>query len=172
MHLFVLAAKVLKGIHLSDVCQYEVSNYLLKILFISYRRDDYEYFFFFVELPPADINPCIPSPCGPNALCQIANKSPSCTCMDNYIGSPPNCRTECTINSDCASNRACINQKCRDPCPGSCGLQTECHVYQHAAVCSCREGFTGNPFQSCYLQENIGKFVYHSIHDFFFVGNV
>lgn len=111
------------------------------------------------------MNPCIPSPCGPNSLCQIANKSPSCTCMDNYIGSPPNCRSECTINSDCASNLACINRKCRDPCPGSCGLQTECHVYQHAAVCSCREGFTGNPFQSCYLKEDIGKFIYHTIHD-------
>lgn len=110
------------------------------------------------------MNPCIPSPCGPNALCQITNKSPSCTCMDSYIGSPPNCRAECTINSDCASNRACINQKCRDPCPGSCGLQTECHVYQHAAVCSCREGFTGNPFQSCYLKEDIGKFIKHNVY--------
>lgn len=105
----------------------------------------------------------MPSPCGPNAICQAINKLPSCSCMENYIGSPPNCRAECTVNSDCPSNKACINQKCRDPCPGSCGLQTECHVHQHAAICSCREGYTGNPFQSCYINEKIGMHVLGSL---------
>lgn len=112
---------------------------------------------YIAELPPApESNPCIPSPCGTNALCQAVNKLPICTCMENYFGSPPNCRAECTVNSDCSSNTACINQRCRDPCPGSCGLQTECQVFQHAAICSCREGYTGNPFESCYIKEQIG----------------
>lgn len=78
-----------------------------------------------------------------------------CTCLDQFIGSPPNCRPECTVNSDCPSTRACINQKCKDPCAGACGLQTICQVYQHSAMCSCREGYTGNPFQSCYIKEKI-----------------
>lgn len=109
------------------------------------------------QTPAPESNPCIPSPCGPNSLCQAVNKSPICTCMENYFGSPPNCRAECTVNSDCSSNTACINQRCRDPCPGSCGLQTECQVFQHSAICSCREGYTGNPFQSCYIKEQIGE---------------
>jgi hypothetical protein len=114
------------------------------------------FFSVILDLPTPDINPCIPSPCGPNSLCQVTNKVPICSCIDTYIGSPPNCRPECTINSDCASDKACINKKCRDPCLGACGLQTECHVYQHAAVCNCREGFTGNPFQSCHVVQKIG----------------
>lgn len=105
-------------------------------------------------------NPCIPSPCGPNALCQITNKLPTCTCLNNYIGSPPNCHAECTVNSDCASSLACMNQRCRDPCPGSCGLQAVCQVYQHSAVCSCKEGYTGDPFRNCHIKENIGSFMY------------
>lgn len=62
------------------------------------------------------------------------------------------------MNSDCTSNKACINLKCRDPCLGSCGLQTECQVYQHAAICSCKEGYTGNPFESCHVKQTIGEF--------------
>ena len=107
-----------------------------------------------VIVPLQDQNPCVPSPCGPNSQCQVINQASSCACLENYVGSPPNCRAECTVNSDCPSTKACINQKCRDPCPGSCGLQTECQVYQHAAICSCREGYTGNPFQSCHVKEN------------------
>lgn len=113
--------------------------------------------FFFSEIPPIDTNPCIPSPCGPNSLCQITDKIPICVCMDNFIGSPPNCRAECAVNSDCPNSKACINRKCKDPCYGSCGLQTMCHVYQHSAVCTCKEGYTGNPFESCHATEVIGK---------------
>lgn len=80
-----------------------------------------------------------------------------CSCLTNYIGYPPNCRAECTVNSDCPSTRACINQKCIDPCPGSCGLQAVCQVYQHSAVCTCREGYTGDPFQNCHEKIKIGE---------------
>lgn len=81
-----------------------------------------------------------------------------CTCMDTFVGNPPNCRPECTINSDCPMNKACINHKCQDPCVGSCGLQTICHAHQHAAVCSCIEGYTGNPFDSCHVVQAIGVY--------------
>lgn len=105
----------------------------------------------------------MPSPCGPNSFCQPVNQNPVCACLDNYVGSPPNCRAECTVNSDCSSSKACINQKCRDPCVGSCGLNTDCQVYQHAAICSCTEGYTGNPFESCHVTQNIGNHIFHAI---------
>lgn len=99
---------------------------------------------------PVYTNPCVPNPCGPNSICQDINGSPSCSCISNFIGSPPNCRPECTINSECSSNLACINQKCRDPCPGSCGAGALCSVINHTPICSCPEGYTGDAFSRCY----------------------
>lgn len=98
-------------------------------------------------LPPA--NPCVPSPCGPNSQCRDVGGLPSCSCLERYIGSPPNCRPECIINSECTSNLACIREKCRDPCPGSCGIGAQCSVINHVPICSCLEGYTGDPFSSC-----------------------
>jgi len=94
-------------------------------------------------------NPCVPSPCGPNSECREINGVPSCSCLPTYIGSPPNCRPECSVNSDCISNLACINEKCRDPCPGSCGASALCTVTNHIPICTCPEGLTGDPFSYC-----------------------
>lgn len=101
--------------------------------------------------PTKPTNPCIPSPCGPNALCQVHGETPACSCVQNYIGSPPNCRPECTINPECSSNLACINQRCVDPCVGSCGLNAVCSVINHVAICTCIQGYNGDPFASCQL---------------------
>ena len=95
-------------------------------------------------------DPCSPSPCGPNALCKTDGENASCACLNNYKGTPPNCRPECSIHADCNSNEACINEKCRDPCPGSCGLNAQCNVVNHIPNCACLEGYTGDPFSSCY----------------------
>lgn len=104
--------------------------------------------------PPAPRNPCQPSPCGPNSQCQVsADGSPSCTCIPGYIGAPPGCRPECIINSECASHLACINQKCQDPCPGSCGAGAECRVVMHIPNCVCPSGFTGDPFTLCIVAQ-------------------
>lgn len=97
------------------------------------------------ERPPS----CEPSPCGPNSKCQLVSGSPACSCLPDYIGSPPDCRPECFTSSECASQLACINQRCQDPCPGSCGVDANCHVLNHVSVCTCNEGFTGNPFVQC-----------------------
>lgn len=103
--------------------------------------------------PPQDIpehvNPCYPPPCGPNSHCISHNNLPSCTCLSNYYGSPPNCHPECTINQDCQSNKACIRSRCSDPCPGSCGFYAQCNVINHTPVCSCNSGYTGDPFSGC-----------------------
>lgn len=94
-------------------------------------------------------DPCLPSPCGPNAICRTVGSSAVCACLQNYIGSPPNCRPECSINSDCTYDKACMRERCRDPCPGSCGFGARCAVVNHTPSCSCPEGFTGDPFTNC-----------------------
>lgn len=94
-------------------------------------------------------HPCETSPCGPNSICRVFGDTPSCTCQANYVGSPPNCRPECVVNTDCPSNMACISEKCRDPCPGSCGFNADCRVQNHIPICSCSDGFTGDPFTQC-----------------------
>lgn len=96
-------------------------------------------------------NPCVPSPCGPNSQCRVVGSQPACSCLANFIGRPPNCRPECTINAECPSNLACLNEKCRDPCPGSCGVYSTCTVVKHSPVCQCQVGYTGDPFAGCSL---------------------
>lgn len=108
---------------------------------------------FEAENVPKPVNPCQPSPCGPNAQCQVINDSPSCSCAPEYIGTPPNCRPECISNSECPSQQACINRKCRDPCPGSCFALADCHVVNHVPTCSCRAGYTGDPFVQCTIKQ-------------------
>lgn len=97
--------------------------------------------------------PCIPSPCGSNAICREQNGAGACQCLPEYFGNPyEGCRPECVLNSDCPSNRACIRNKCQDPCPGTCGQNADCQVVNHLPSCSCRIGFTGDPYQFCSVQ--------------------
>lgn len=98
-------------------------------------------------------SPCQPSPCGPNAVCQVVNNSPSCSCKPEFIGAPPNCKPECISNSECGSHLACIERKCRDPCAGSCGSNAECHVVNHVPSCICSKDFTGDPFVQCIARQ-------------------
>lgn len=98
-------------------------------------------------------NPCISQPCGPFAECRNVNNIASCSCIRDYIGSPPNCRPECIVNSECAATEACLNEKCIDPCIGSCGFNAQCNVVNHVASCYCPENFSGNPFKVCYAIE-------------------
>lgn len=109
-----------------------------------------------VEPPPqhSPINPCQPSPCGPNSECRPIGESPSCSCLKDFNGSPPNCKPECISNSECPSNLACINLKCKDPCPGLCGSNAECRVISHSPMCVCLIGYNGDPFTQCSIQQN------------------
>lgn len=99
------------------------------------------------------INPCVPSPCGINAECRNTGGMPSCACLPQYIGSPPNCKPECVLNTDCSNNKACVNMKCLDPCLGSCGVLAICNVVKHVPVCSCPNGYEGDPFVACNVKE-------------------
>lgn len=98
---------------------------------------------------PERVEPCNPSPCGPNSRCQDFSGQAVCSCAPGYIGNPPACRPECLVNTDCPLNEACVNLKCRDPCPGSCGVSARCQVVNHNPICSCPPIFTGDPFVRC-----------------------
>ncbi|KAJ8890112.1 hypothetical protein PR048_009619 [Dryococelus australis] len=100
--------------------------------------------------PPTKADPCIPSPCGSNARCRTEGNYAMCECTPDYFGNPyEGCRPECLINSDCPQLRACIHNKCVDPCPGTCGVSAVCSVSNHIPICSCPEGTAGNAFQAC-----------------------
>lgn len=140
---------VLQEIHLLDATPFHVSfrnSFFCRILITSFKI----LLAVIESIEPIKINPCVPSPCGPNAECRDIGGVPSCSCLATYIGSPPNCRPECTINSECQSSLACIREKCIDPCPGSCGVGAICNVINHTPICSCPNGYTGDPFNNCY----------------------
>lgn len=69
--------------------------------------------------------------------------------MKGYIGTPPGCHPECVISSECSNNRACLNQKCVDPCIDACGTNTVCKVINHSPICNCKHLYTGDPFSRC-----------------------
>lgn len=101
--------------------------------------------------------PCDPSPCGANAICKERNGAGSCSCLPDYTGDPyQGCRPECVQNSDCVHTKACINNKCKDPCVGACGINAQCQVINHQPSCSCLSGYTGDPLKSCHISP--GKF--------------
>lgn len=96
------------------------------------------------------LDPCNPSPCGVNARCTSRQDAGSCQCLEGYFGNPyEGCRPECVLDSDCPSNRACQQQKCQDPCPGTCGLNAVCNVLNHVPSCSCLTGYSGDPYRVC-----------------------
>lgn len=121
-----------------------------------------------------ETNPCSPSPCGPNSNCRDVNGLAVCTCLPNFIGSPPNCRAECVVNSQCSQDLACVNQKCISPCPDPCGISTQCRVISHSPICVCNLGYTGDPFTRCFPapRKNMISLIsfIHSCHRFTFTG--
>ena len=101
-------------------------------------------------IEPVESDPCDPNPCGQNSNPprSIGDRC-QCSCLPEMIGSPPNCRPECVVNSDCPSDKACINRKCQDPCPGLCGINANCNVRNHVPICICIPGYVGDPFSQC-----------------------
>lgn len=117
-----------------------------------------------VEEPKTPRDPCLPTPCGPNSVCNRNGETPVCTCASGYFGNAPHCRPECVINTDCGSQQACVNQKCIDPCPGSCGVNAECRVLSHTVSCSCPVGYTGNSFVQCIIVEVESTYNYNNYY--------
>lgn len=103
------------------------------------------------------MNPCTPSPCGLFSTCRDVNSRAICACLPNYLGAPPNCRPECVITSECGYERSCVNQRCIDPCPGTCGIHARCRTTNHNPICSCPPGYVGDPFVHCVPEESKDK---------------
>lgn len=104
-----------------------------------------------IETLPKDV--CEPTPCGANSRCRVTfNNIAICVCEPNYYGNPyEGCRPECVINTDCPYNKACLKNKCEDPCPGVCGTTAICEVLNHLPTCKCSAGYTGNPYSYCHI---------------------
>lgn len=96
------------------------------------------------------MNPCNPSPCGPNSLCRIVSDHPVCSCLENTFGNPPNCHYECLVNSDCSQEKVCSKGKCISPCLQLCGKNAICTVYNHNPTCHCMHNYEGDPFTQCH----------------------
>lgn len=103
------------------------------------------------QIMDVPLAPCSPSPCGPNAICKEQRNAGACVCLPDHIGNPyEGCRPECIVNSDCSTNLACIQNKCKNPCNNICGRNAVCSVINHAPTCACLPGLTGSPYQNCY----------------------
>lgn len=111
-----------------------------------------------VDSIPIKKTPCDPSPCGPNSICKEVGETPSCECMNDFMGRPPYCRPECVTNSECDLDKSCINRKCINPCIGACGSNTNCRVISHSPMCSCQSGYEGDAFDQCHPRKGTGYF--------------
>lgn len=121
-----------------------VSNMVLKLNYLFYL-------IYIFPAIPAYANPCQPSPCGPNSQCREINQQAVCSCLPSFVGSSPGCRPECVLSTECSPIQACVNQKCIDPCPGVCGINSNCKVRNHSPICVCNNGYSGDPFTRCIL---------------------
>merc|ERR1711993_17854 len=102
-----------------------------------------------------------PNPCGSGAQCQPGNDRsgsdrPVCTCPSGYRGDPlVSCtRGECENDSECRSDQACFNFACKDSCQDACGVSAQCKALNHGAICSCPNGYVGDPLTACRAARN------------------
>lgn len=124
------------------------------LLFFVCKRIFYQNYHLFSTVIEEVKRPCAPNPCGANAECIEKSGAGACKCLPEYFGDPySGCRPECILNTDCPSHFACLNNKCKDPCPGVCALNTECRVSNHVPTCHCKIGYVGNPFTGCHIEE-------------------
>lgn len=107
------------------------------------------------------VNPCTAlEPCQRPSRCEVVPSAPVrtmiCVCPEGYVSSgsgtckplqPVQDIGGCVSDSDCPSNKACINDICRNPC--NCGTNAECRVKNHKPVCSCEQGYDGNAEIQC-----------------------
>jgi len=96
-------------------------------------------------------DPCNPDPCGAGAECIRNGRQAVCQCPAGFKGDPYSfCkRGDCEYDYECSSSLACFDFNCRDPCIGTCGQNANCEVRDHRPICSCPEGFTGDPLAGC-----------------------
>lgn len=92
------------------------------------------------------ISPCSTS-CGVDADCSVRNHITVCTCPSGFTGDP---FVSCVRSSAGSSLTRAAGSFGTDFCsPTPCGTNTNCRVENGRAVCSCRDGYFGNPIDGC-----------------------
>lgn len=75
-------------------------------------------------------------------------------CPQGQLCKGTSCAIGCRSSGDCKAEEACVNGQCKDPCSmGTCGLNAECRVSDHRAVCLCPSGYRGKPNEECLRNE-------------------
>ena len=95
-------------------------------------------------------DPCPYEQCGIKASCSVSNHLARCQCPPGHKGSPYiECKPyECLTDPECPTTLACRNEKCVDPC--DCAANADCEARNHRGICTCRPGYTGDPyFEGC-----------------------
>lgn len=100
--------------------------------------------------------------CEENKKCETRRHRPVCVCKAGFVVNEygeltcaPE-RRECSNDEECASNMACIDSKCQNPCiarkESPCTGEKVCQVYDHKPVCICMKDC--NPSVSICLRDN------------------
>ena len=95
-------------------------------------------------------DPCPFEQCGIKASCSVSSHLARCRCPPGHKGSPyVECKPyECLTDPECPTTLACRNEKCVDPC--DCAANADCEARNHRGICTCRPGYTGDPyFEGC-----------------------
>ena len=70
-------------------------------------------------------------------------------------------RPECTTDPECPDHLACIREKCQNPCfTTTCGVNAECRVTRHRAICYCKAGYEGDPYRICEERKHLYIYTY------------
>ena len=74
------------------------------------------------------VNPCDETPCGPNAICSVANQRALCSCSEGFIPNPtPGVACvrapgpPCFENRDCTPGSLCFQETCMPVCASDSG---------------------------------------------------
>ncbi|KAK0172478.1 hypothetical protein PV328_005790 [Microctonus aethiopoides] len=62
---------------------------------------------------------------------------------------------ECKNNTQCLKTQYCLTEVCRNPCPGSCGIDASCHVINHTLSCICPDCYEGDAYEQCTPLQNL-----------------
>ena len=67
----------------------------------------------------------------------------------------------CETDQECPDYNACQNRKCINPCAEDdpCAPSANCKVIGHQPVCTCPDGYIGDPRTECKLRKHT-KFMY------------
>lgn len=92
--------------------------------------------------------------CDQGKRCEVRRHRPVCVCKHGFVlneagemACGPN-PIECRVDDECASNLACVQGRCTNPCAGTrnpCTASNKvCQVLDHRAVCICVEDCTAS----------------------------